>query len=188
MGRPRVPRQLQVGSTVFKIGDTGGRRRRGFDGIEPPLEDSPDPQRHPARSAFQEGVTPAGCTIEAGAKDATAPYKFFELSDVGLSVIDSDEGLLVTAVKAGTPFGDCGLAKGDVIRAIDDAPAGRAAEFRKLVRREHWCAGGRLVWLPSSAATKSPTSPSSFRSPSNLLGRPSRSGLQCGPPWNNGPL
>jgi S1-C subfamily serine protease len=54
---------------------------------------------------------------------------------VGLSVIDSNEGLLVTTVTADTPFGNCGLAKGDVIRAIDDDPAGRASEFRKLVRR-----------------------------------------------------
>ena len=82
-----------------------------------------------------QGVTPDGCTIEAKAKDATAPYKFFALSDVGLSVTDTDAGLLVTAVKADTPFGEGGLAKGDVIRAIDDAPAGRAFEFRKLVRR-----------------------------------------------------
>ena len=82
-----------------------------------------------------KGGTPDGCTIEAGAKDATAPYTFFALSDVGLSVIDNDAGLLVTAVKADTPFGDCGLAKGDLIRAIDDAPAGHSEAFRKAVRR-----------------------------------------------------
>ncbi len=78
---------------------------------------------------------PANCTIEAHAKNATAPYKFFELSDVGLSLADDEEGLVVTAVKADTPFGNCGMAKGDLIRAIDDVPAGHSEEFRKAVRR-----------------------------------------------------
>jgi hypothetical protein len=82
-----------------------------------------------------KGVTPDECTIEAGVKDATAPYRFFTLSDVGLSVADGDGALAVTAVKPGTPFGDCGLEKEDVIKAIDDVPAGRASEFRQLVRR-----------------------------------------------------
>lgn len=82
-----------------------------------------------------KGAKPANCTIEAHAKDATAPYKFFALSDVGLSVVDAEGGLLVTAAKADTPFGNCGLAKGDLIRAIDDAPAGHSEAFRKAVRR-----------------------------------------------------
>jgi S1-C subfamily serine protease len=82
-----------------------------------------------------KGKKPNNCTIEAHAKDATAPYKFFELADVGLSVAAGKEGVVVTDVKADTPFGNCGLAKGDLIRAIDDTPAGNSEEFRKLVRR-----------------------------------------------------
>lgn len=82
-----------------------------------------------------KGFKPDNCTIEAHAKNATAPYKFFEVADLGLSVADDEEGLVVTGVKAGTPFGDCGLAKGDLIRAIDDAPAGHAEALRKAVRR-----------------------------------------------------
>ncbi|MCI0700718.1 MAG: PDZ domain-containing protein [Planctomycetia bacterium] len=78
---------------------------------------------------------PVNCTIEANAKNATAPYKFFELSDVGLTLADDEEGLVVTSVKPNTPFGNCGLAKGDLIRAIDDTPAGHSEEFRKKVRR-----------------------------------------------------
>ncbi len=78
---------------------------------------------------------PANCTIEAHAKNATAPYKFFELADVGLSLADDEEGLVVTGVKADTPFGNCGVAKGDLIRAIDDVPAGNSEQFRKAVRR-----------------------------------------------------
>ena len=82
-----------------------------------------------------KNVKPENCTIEANVKNATAPYKFFELADVGVSLADDEEGLVVTAVKGGTPFGDCGLAKGDLIRAIDDVPAGHSEAFRKKVRR-----------------------------------------------------
>jgi hypothetical protein len=75
------------------------------------------------------------CKIEAHAKDATAPYKFFELADVGLSVVDDEEGMVVAEVKPGTPFGNSGLKKGDVIQAIDDAAPGHSSEFRRSVRR-----------------------------------------------------
>lgn len=78
---------------------------------------------------------PLNCTIEAGAKNATVPYQFFELTDVGLSVADDEEGLVVAAAKPDTPFGTCGLQKGDLIRALDDAPYGRSEPFRKAVRR-----------------------------------------------------
>jgi hypothetical protein len=80
-------------------------------------------------------LKPENCTIEAHAKNATAPYKFFELADVGLSLADDEEGLVVRDVKPNTPFGNCGLAKGDLIRAIDDTPASHSEEFRKKVRR-----------------------------------------------------
>jgi hypothetical protein len=74
-------------------------------------------------------------TIEGRANRPTAPYTFFELAEVGLSVADDEEGLVVREVKVDTPFGTCGLAKGDLIRAIDDAPAGHSEQFRKKVRR-----------------------------------------------------
>jgi hypothetical protein len=82
-----------------------------------------------------KGEKSVNCTIEAHVKDATAPYKFFELADMGLSLAHEKEGLVVTAVKPDTPFGNSGLAKGDLIRAIDDSPAGHSEEFRKKVRR-----------------------------------------------------
>jgi hypothetical protein len=82
-----------------------------------------------------KGYSPESCTIEAHAKDATAPYKFFELSDVGLSLADDEEGLVVVGVKPGTPFGECGLAKDDLVRAIDDVEVGHSEQFRKQVRR-----------------------------------------------------
>jgi type II secretory pathway component PulC len=82
-----------------------------------------------------KNVKPVNCTIEPHAKNPTAPYKFFELADVGLTVADDEEGLVVRGAKPDTPFGDSGLAKGDVIRAIDDAPAGSCEQFRRAVRR-----------------------------------------------------
>jgi hypothetical protein len=78
---------------------------------------------------------PENCTIEANAKDATAPYKFIEFADVGLRLADDEEGLIVRDVKPNTPFGNCGIQKGDLVRAIDDAPAGHSEEFRKRLRR-----------------------------------------------------
>jgi hypothetical protein len=78
---------------------------------------------------------PVNCTIETHVKNPTAPYKFFELADVGLSLADDEEGLMVTGVKADTPFGNSGIAKGDLVRAVDDAPVGNSEEVRKLVRR-----------------------------------------------------
>jgi hypothetical protein len=88
---------------------------------------------------------PPNCKIEAHAKDATAPYKFFELSDVGLSVVDDEEGMVVADVKPGTPFGNSGLKKGDVIQAIDDQPPGHSSEFRRKVRRAMVRQGDCLV-------------------------------------------
>lgn len=38
-------------------------------------------------------------------------------------------------MKPDTPFGRSGVARGDLICAIDDAPAGHAEPFRKAVRR-----------------------------------------------------
>jgi hypothetical protein len=92
-----------------------------------------------------KGYGPENCKIEAHAKDATAPYKFFELSDVGLRLADDEEGLVVRDVKADTPFANCGIAKGDLVRAIDDVPAGNSEEFRKKLRRAMVRQGDCLV-------------------------------------------
>jgi hypothetical protein len=88
---------------------------------------------------------PQNSDIKAHVKDATAPYKFFELPDVGLSLADDEVGLVVTAVKPGTPFGDCDIRKGDLVRAIDDEPAGDSEEFRRKVRRAMVRQGDCLV-------------------------------------------
>jgi S1-C subfamily serine protease len=67
------------------------------------------------------------------------------LPDVGLSLADDEVGLVVTAVKPGTPFGDCDIRKGDLVRAIDDEPAGDSEEFRRKVRRAMVRQGDCLV-------------------------------------------
>ncbi len=78
---------------------------------------------------------PVNCTIESRVKDATSPYRFFEVRDTGLLVADDEEGLVVTGTKPGTPFGTSGIAKGDLIGALDDVRAGHSESFRKLLRR-----------------------------------------------------
>ncbi len=85
------------------------------------------------------------CTIEPRAKNATAPYRFFELSDVGLSVADDEEGMVVRTTKPNTPFGNAGLERGDLIRGIDGAPAGHSGQFRAAVRRALVRQGDALV-------------------------------------------
>ncbi|MBY0460992.1 MAG: PDZ domain-containing protein [Gemmataceae bacterium] len=80
-------------------------------------------------------VQPVNCTIESHAKNATAPYRFFELADVGLRAADDEEGLVVVAVARDTPFARAGLQKGDLIRKIDDADAGHSEQLRKALRR-----------------------------------------------------
>src|SRR5262249_54562264 len=84
-------------------------------------------------------------TIQPYAKNPTAPYKFFALSDVGLSLIDDEEGLVVGDVNKDTPFGNAGIAKGDIIQAIDDTRAGDSEQFRKLVRKALVAQGDCLV-------------------------------------------
>ena len=73
-------------------------------------------QNSPIRASGEmrspKNLQPKNCTIDAGAMNATATYKFFELLDVGLSVADNDKGLLVTMAKGDTPFGNAGLAPG----------------------------------------------------------------------------
>jgi hypothetical protein len=92
-------------------------------------------------------------TIQPHAKNATAPYTFFDLPDVGLSAADDEEGLVVAAVKPGTPFGTCGLKTGDVVLAIDDVRAGSSAEFRRQVRRAMVRQGDCLLTVARGADT-----------------------------------
>ncbi|HEY2910564.1 MAG TPA: PDZ domain-containing protein [Gemmataceae bacterium] len=104
-----------------------------FDGSDKTIKDSVI--RASGEIRIPKNVRVINSTIEPHAKNATAPYKFFELADAGLSLADDEEGLVVTGVKAGTPFGVSAIAKGDIVQAIDDEPPGDSEQFRKLVRR-----------------------------------------------------
>ena len=84
---------------------------------------------------LKKGYKPVNCTIQPRARDATAPYRFFELADVGLGVADDEEGMVVADLRPGTSFGASGLKKGDVVLAIDDAPPGHSSAFSRAVRR-----------------------------------------------------
>lgn len=87
----------------------------------------------PGRGVFKN------CRIESDVKDATAPFKFFELADVGLAVAKpadkAGKGVAVESVRENTPFGSAGVAKGDTILAIDGDVVTTPEEFRKQVRK-----------------------------------------------------
>ena len=89
------------------------------------------------------------CRVESDVKDATAPFKFFELADVGLRVAppaDEDaKGLTAEEVRPDAPFGKAGLAKGDRIVSIDGAPVSSADEFRRQVRKAMVAQGDCLL-------------------------------------------
>jgi S1-C subfamily serine protease len=105
------------------------------------------------RLPANERARPQGCTIEAHAKNPTAPYKFFELTDLGLDAADDEEGLVVSGVKADTPFGNGGLAKGDVVLAIDDVPVAGSQALRTAVRRALVRQGNCLVTIARNGKT-----------------------------------
>lgn len=88
------------------------------------------------------------CIIKENVKNPTAPFTFFELADVGLSVgtpAKDAKGLPVAEVKADTPFGKAGVQKGDTILTIDDAPPGDAEAFRVKLRRAIVVQGDTLL-------------------------------------------
>jgi hypothetical protein len=97
------------------------------------------------------------CRIEGNLKDATAPFKFFELADVGVKVAkpakDGGKGLAVDAVTPDTPFAKAGVLDGDVILAIDDAPVTDPEAFRKQVRRALVVQGDCLLTVSRGGKT-----------------------------------
>jgi hypothetical protein len=68
------------------------------------------------------------------APDPTAPFKFFELSRVGLAVKAADGGVRVEKAEEKKPFAAAGLRKGDVVTAVDGKKAESVAGFRKQIR------------------------------------------------------
>ena len=94
--------------------------------------------------------------IEENVPDALAPFKFFELADVGVEVATPEKdrkGVPVAAVRAETPFAAGGVTKGDTIVAIDDEPVTTPDEFRKQVRKAMVVQGDCLLTVSRGGKT-----------------------------------
>jgi hypothetical protein len=61
---------------------------------------------------------------------------FFEVSDLGLHVIENGKGLRVNNVDKETPFARAGLRWADGILAVDGTPVQNYEEFRRLIRQK----------------------------------------------------
>jgi hypothetical protein len=66
--------------------------------------------------------------------DPTAPFKFFDLSRVGLEVKAADGGVRVAKAEDKKPFAAAGVRKGDVVAAVDGKKVESVAGFRKQIR------------------------------------------------------
>jgi hypothetical protein len=80
--------------------------------------------------------------IKDGTPDPVGLVKFFELSDVGLTVSDRDQkeeplqnGVRLKDVRKDSPFAS-GLRAGDVVTALDGTKATSPEVFRRLLRRK----------------------------------------------------
>jgi hypothetical protein len=90
--------------------------------------------------------------LKDGVPDPFRFVKFFEPSDVGLTVAEQDaqgkaarDGVCVREVRKGTPFSPA-LQAGDVITALDGIKAGSKEVFRKLLRRQLARGGPRMTF------------------------------------------
>jgi hypothetical protein len=96
------------------------------------------------------------CIIKENVKNPTAPFTFFEVADVGLTLgtpAKDAKGLPVGDIKPDTPFGKAGVRKGDTILAIDDAPPGDAEAFRVKLRRAIVVQGDTLLTVSRDGKT-----------------------------------
>lgn len=66
--------------------------------------------------------------------DPTAPFTFFSLARVGLTVAAGEGGVRVAKIDQKSPFAAAGVAAGDVIVAVDDAKVGTPDDLKKRVR------------------------------------------------------
>jgi hypothetical protein len=106
--------------------------------------------------SIPKSATVKNCRIEQGVKNPTAPFSFFELADVGLSLdkpAAADAGLPVADVKPDTPFGKAGVKKGDVLLAIDDQKVGDAEAFRVTLRKAVVQQGDALMTVSRGGKT-----------------------------------
>jgi hypothetical protein len=90
--------------------------------------------------------------IKEGTADPFGFVKFFELSDVGLRVVEDGErgevvreGVRIKDIGKGTPF-SAALQAGDVLTAIDGTKASSKEAFRKLLRKRMARGGPRITF------------------------------------------
>jgi hypothetical protein len=72
--------------------------------------------------------------LEESVADPTAPFKFFELSRVGLEVRAAGDRVWVEKVEEKKQFAVAGIQKGDLLTAVDGKKVESYAGFRKQVR------------------------------------------------------
>jgi S1-C subfamily serine protease len=85
------------------------------------------------------------CDLTGKVKNATSPFRFFELSKLGLGTAASKDGVVVESVEAKSAFAAAGLSKGDVIVTIDGIKVDTTAALRKLVRSAYVRGEGKLT-------------------------------------------
>jgi hypothetical protein len=103
-----------------------------------------------------KSATVKNCVIKENVKNPTAPFTFFEVADVGLTLGTAAKGakdLPVADVTPDTPFGKAGVRKGDTILALDDAPPGDAEAFRVKLRRAIVVQGDTLLTVSRDGKT-----------------------------------
>jgi hypothetical protein len=90
--------------------------------------------------------------LKDGTPDPFAFIKFFELSDVGLTVAEPEgpgepvqDGVCLKEVRKGSPFSPA-LQAGDVVTAIDGTKAASQEVFRRLLRKRMAQGGPRITF------------------------------------------
>jgi hypothetical protein len=99
--------------------------------------------------------------LKEGTPDPFAFVKFFELSDVGLTVAERDgqgeavrDGVCIQEVRKGTMFSST-LQAGDIVTAIDGTKATSKEDFRKLLRKRLARGGPRITFTVRRAGKTS---------------------------------
>lgn len=85
---------------------------------------------HRAKGALRGGTN----VVEENVSNPTGPYRYFELSRVGLVVGAAEGGVRVETIEAKSPLAAAGLRKGDLVTAVDGKKVGPGDSFRKQMR------------------------------------------------------
>lgn len=80
-------------------------------------------------------------------------------SSIGITVRDSDSGVVVESVRTETPASRAGVKEGDIVREFDGERARSAAQFTRLVRETAPARTVKMIVLRNGAATTMDISP-----------------------------